>query len=75
MLLEVKSEEIKKMENLGRKGAIGGELVANEVAGGDVRNAEKVAETGGVGALADAGAAQEDPLDVPVLTRRRVRIG
>lgn len=30
-------------------------------------DAEESGEAGGVGALADAGAAEKDPLDVPVL--------
>lgn len=60
--------------DLGRKGAVGGELVADEIAGGDVRDAEEVAEAAGIGAFSDARATQEHPLDIPLLlARRRVR--
>lgn len=45
----------------------GGELVPDEVAGGDVRDADEARQPGGVGPLADAGAAEEDPLAVPPL--------
>ena len=49
--------------------------MADEIAGGDVRDAEEVAEAAGVGALADAGATQEHPLHVPlrrILAQRKV---
>ena len=45
----------------------GSEFFADEIAGGNVRNAEEVAEAASVGALSDAGAAEEHPLHVPVL--------
>lgn len=47
--------------------------MADEIAGGDVRDAEEGAEAAGVGAFSDAGAAEEHPLHVPLLERRRVR--
>lgn len=52
------------------EGAGGGELVADEVAGGDVGNGEELGEAGGVGALADSRAAKEHPLDISALARR-----
>lgn len=54
-------------KNLLREGARGGEFFANEITGGDMRDAEELGEAAGVGALADARAAQENPLDVSVL--------
>lgn len=48
--------------------------MTNEITGGDVRNAEEVTETAGVGAFTDAGTTQENPLNIPIFTRRRVRI-
>ena len=53
--------------NLLREGARGGELFADEIASSDVWDAEQVTEAAGVGAFADAGAAQEYPLDNPNL--------
>lgn len=50
-----------------RERAGGGELLADEIARGDVGDAEESGEAAGVGALADAGAAEEHPLHVPVL--------
>lgn len=38
-----------------REGPGGGELFADEISGGDVRNAEEVTEAAGVGAFSDAG--------------------
>lgn len=73
-------EEKEEEKNLWRKGAGGGEFVANEIAGGDVRDAEKVGEAASVGSFSDAGAAQEHPLNAPVAPivtgrrRRRVRV-
>lgn len=46
--------------------------MADEVAGGDVGNAEELGEAGGVGALADSRAAEENPLDIPALARTTV---
>lgn len=51
------------------EGARGRELAADEITGGDVRNAEELGEAGSVGPLADARAAKEHPLDVPPLAR------
>lgn len=50
-----------------RERARGGEFFADEIAGGDVWNAEEGREATGVGAFADAGAAEENPLDISVL--------
>jgi len=58
--------EEEEEENLGREGARGGEFVANEIAGGDVRNGKEVGEATGVGAFADAGTAEEHPLHAPL---------
>ncbi|EXB87532.1 hypothetical protein L484_005407 [Morus notabilis] len=46
------------------------ELFADEIAGGDVGDAEEVAEAAGVGAFSDTEAAEEDPLDVRRWKRR-----
>lgn len=54
-----------------RERARGGELLADEIARGDVGDAEESREAAGVGALADAGAAEEHPLHVPVLGEQR----
>lgn len=55
---------LKQLElNLGREGAGRGELVADEIAGGDVRDTEEFGEARGVGAFSDAWAAKENPLD------------
>ena len=53
--------------DLGSEGTGGGELFADEIAGGDVWDAEEVGEAGSVGAFSDARAAKEHPLDVSVL--------
>jgi hypothetical protein len=53
--------------DLGSEGAGGGELFADEIASGDVGDSKEVGEAGRVGALSDAGAAEEHPLDVSVL--------
>lgn len=45
-----------RARNLQGEGSGGGELLANEIAGGDVRDAEKMREASGVSALSDAGA-------------------
>ena len=45
--------------------------MADEIAGGDVRDAEEVAEAAGIGAFSDARATQEHPLDIPLLLARR----
>jgi len=50
-----------------RERARGGEFFADEIAGGDVGDAEEGREAAGVGAFADAGAAEENPLDISVL--------
>lgn len=50
-----------------RERARGGEFFADEIAGGDVGDAEESREAAGVGAFADAGAAEENPLDISVL--------
>lgn len=47
------------------EGARGGQGVADEVAGGDVRDAEQLREAAGVGALAHPGAPEEHPLHAP----------
>jgi hypothetical protein len=63
-----------EMENLGdlrREGTGGGELFANEIAGGDVRDTEEVREARGVGAFSDTGAAKENPLDRLVVMAER----
>jgi hypothetical protein len=63
-----------EMENLGdlrREGTGGGELFADEIAGGDVRDTEEVREARGVGAFSDAGAAKENPLDRVVVMAER----
>lgn len=54
-------------KNLLREGARVGEFFANEITGGDMRDAEELGEAAGVGALADARAAQENPLNISVL--------
>ncbi|KAJ1433478.1 ATP synthase F1 subunit gamma [Sesbania bispinosa] len=53
------------MEPGKKGGAIGSELMANKVTGGDVRNTEEVAAMAGVGAFADATATQEDAYSPP----------
>jgi hypothetical protein len=63
---EIKTEN-GTLGDLGSKGAGGGELFEDEIAGGDVGDAEEVGEGGRVGALSDTGAAEERPLDVSVL--------
>lgn len=50
-----------------RERAGGRQLLADEIAGGDVGDAEENGEAAGIGALADTGAAEEHPLHVPVL--------
>ena len=63
-----------EMENLGdlrREGTGGGELFADEIASGDVRDIEEVREARGVGAFFDAGAAKENPLDRVVVMAER----
>jgi hypothetical protein len=47
------------------EGARGGQGVADEVAGGDVRDAEQLREAAGVGALPHPGAPEEHPLHAP----------
>lgn len=49
-----------------RKRAGGGELFADEIASGDVRDAKELTEAAGVGALADPRTAKEYPLDISV---------
>ena len=68
-MMKEEGEEEEEEENLGREWARGGELFADEIAGGDVRDAEEVREPTCVGAFSDAGAAQEHPLHVPLLRR------
>lgn len=41
--------------------------MAHQIAGGDVRNADEFGKAGSVGALSDARAAQENPLDISTL--------
>jgi hypothetical protein len=63
-----------EMENLGdlrREGTRGGELFADEIAGGNVRDTEEFREARGVGAFSDAGAAKENPLDMVVVMAER----
>ncbi|KAM1805118.1 hypothetical protein ACFX12_030904 [Malus domestica] len=55
------------LRKLKSKGAGGSQLVADEIAGGDVRDAEKVTEAGGVGSFFDVRATEGDPLDISVL--------
>lgn len=55
------------MRDLVGEGARGGELLPDEVSGGNMRHGEETGEAAGVGALADAWATKEDPVDVPVL--------
>ena len=50
----------------GRGDGRGSQLVADEIAGADVRDIEEVAGAEGVGAFSDAGADEEDLLDIPV---------
>ncbi|CAL5334828.1 unnamed protein product [Camellia sinensis] len=50
-----------------RERAIGGELFADEIAGGDVRDGEEGREAASVSSFSDARAAQENPLDIPEL--------
>lgn len=45
-----------RARNLQGEGSGGGQLLANEIAGGDERDAEKMREAAGVSALSDAGA-------------------
>ena len=59
--------EWEKIEDLMRERARGGEFFADEIAGGDVWDAEEGREAVGVGAFADARAAEENPLDISVL--------
>jgi hypothetical protein len=40
--------------------------MTNKISGSDVRNAEKVTETTGVGAFTDTGTTQKDPLNIPI---------
>ena len=40
--------------------------MADEIAGGDVRDSEKIADPTCVGSFSDAGNAEENPLDVPL---------
>ena len=68
MLTEIEEIlEMEKSEDLLRERTRGGELFADEIAGGDVRDSEEVAEPAGVGAFTNAGDAEEDPLHVPLL--------
>jgi hypothetical protein len=63
-----------EMENLGdlrREGTGRGELFADEIAGGDVRDIEEVREARGVGAFSDTGVAKENPLDRVVVMAER----
>jgi hypothetical protein len=60
-----------KPRDLRREGTRGGELFAEEIAGGDVRDIEEVREARGVGAFSDAGAAKENPLDRVVVMAER----
>lgn len=56
-----------------RERAGGGELLADEVTGGDVGDSDELGEPAGVSALPDPGAAEEHPLHVPLegLLRRQ----
>ena len=63
----MREREREKREDLMRERTRGGEFFADEIAGGDVGNAEEGREAAGVGAFADAGAAEENPLDISVL--------
>lgn len=53
--------------NLVRHGARRGEFFTNKITSGNMRYTEKLGETTGVCALADTGATQKNPLDIPVL--------
>lgn len=52
-----------------REGARGGQGVADEVAGGNVWDAEQLREAAGVGALPHPGAPEERPLHAPPVLR------
>jgi hypothetical protein len=62
-----------KPGDLRREGTRGGELFADEIAGGNLRDTEEFREARGVGAFSDAGAAKENPLDRVVVMEERGR--
>ena len=51
---------------LARKWTGRGKLFADEIAGGDVRDTEKVTKTTSIGPLADTRASKKYPLNVPI---------
>ena len=63
--------EMKNLGDLRREGIGGGELFADEIVSGDVRDTEEVREARGVGAFSDVGAAKENPLDRVVVMAER----
>ena len=59
--------EREKKEDLMRERARRGEFFADEIAGGDMGDAKEGREAASVGAFANAGAVEENPLDISVL--------
>lgn len=52
----------------------GGKLLADEIASGNVGDAEELRKTASEGAFPNAGTSQEHPLNVPILSSPRRRI-
>lgn len=52
---------------LSREGTSGSKFLADEIAGGNVRDTEEGTEAAGVCTFSDAWAAKENPLDIPAL--------